>query len=78
MCSEGYLCCIRWSECGPCGLRGSASRVTSGVSLVEFRGPSRLLSVGRGRVVLVRISARQCAVKGPYALSAGVGVVPMA
>ena len=42
---------------------------------MEFRGPSRLLSVGRGRVFLVRIGARQCAVKGTYAVSAGVGVV---
>ena len=32
---------------------------------MEFRGPSRLLSVGRGRVLLVRIGVRQCAVKGP-------------
>ena len=45
---------------------------------MEFRGPSRLLSVGRGRVLLVRIGARQCAVKGTYAVSAGVGVVPVA
>ena len=53
-------------------------QVTSGVSLVEFRGPPWLLSVRRGRVFLVRIGARQCAVKGPYAVSAGVGVVPVA
>ena len=45
---------------------------------MEFRGPLRLLSVSRGRVFLVRISARQCAVKAPYAVSAGVGVVPVA
>ena len=52
--------------------------MTSEVFLVEFRGPSWLLSVRRGRVFLVRISARQCAVKGTYAVSAGVGVVPVA
>ena len=45
---------------------------------MEFRGPSKLLSVHRGRVSLVRIGARQCAVKGPYAVSTGVGVVPVA
>ena len=45
---------------------------------MEFRGPSRLLSVGRGRVSLVRIGAQQCAVKGTYAVSAGVSVVPVA
>ena len=45
---------------------------------MEFRGPPWLLSVRRGRVFLVRISARLCAVKGPYAESAGVGVVPVA
>ena len=46
--------------------------------MLEFRGPSRLLSVCRGRVFLVRIGAQQCAVKGPYAVSAGVGVIPVA
>ena len=51
--------------------------MTNGVFLEEFRGPLRLLSVGRGRVFLVRIGAQQCAVKGPYAEYAGVGVVPM-
>ena len=30
-----------------------------------------------GSVFLERIAARQCAVKGPYAVSAGVGVVPV-
>ena len=45
---------------------------------MEFRGPLRLLSVRRGQIFLVRIGARQCAVKGPYAVSAGVGVVPVA
>ena len=45
---------------------------------MEFWGPSRLLSVGRGRVFLVCIGAQQCVVKGPYAVSAGVGVVPVA
>ena len=45
---------------------------------MEFRGPLRLLSVGRGRVILVRNGAQQCAVKGPYAVSDGVGVVPVA
>ena len=45
---------------------------------MEFRDPSWLVSVRRGRVFLVRIGARQCAVKGPYAVSAGVGVVPVA
>ena len=59
-----------WSLC-------PASRVTSVVSLVEFRGPTWLLSVRRGRVFLVRIGTRQCAVKGHYAESAGVGVVPV-
>ena len=44
---------------------------------MKFRGPSKLLSVGRGRVFLV-IGALQCPVKGPYAASAGVGVVPVA
>ena len=51
--------------------------MTSGESLVEFRGPLWLLSVCRGRVFLVRIGARQCAVKVTYAVSAGVGVVPV-
>ena len=49
--------------------------------MVEFRGPLWLLSVRRGHVFLVRmvrIGARQCAVKGTYAVSAGVGVVPVA
>ena len=45
---------------------------------MEFRGPSRLLSVGRERFFLVRICAQQCAVKGPYAVSTGVGVVSVA
>ena len=45
---------------------------------MEFRGPSRLLTVGRGRVFLVRIGAQQRAVKGPYTVSAGVGVVHVA
>ena len=45
---------------------------------MEFRGPPWLLSVHRGRVFLVRIGARQCAVKGPYAVSDGVGVVLVA
>ena len=45
---------------------------------MEFWGPSWLLSVRRGRVFLVRIGARQCAMKGIYAVSAGVGVVPVA
>ena len=44
---------------------------------MEFRGPPWLLSVCRGRVFLVRIGARQCALKDPYAVSAGVGVVPV-
>ena len=44
---------------------------------MEFWGPPWLLSVCRGRVFLVRIGARQCAVKGPYAVFAGVGVVPL-
>ena len=45
---------------------------------MEFRGPPWLLSVRWGRVFLVQISTRQCAVKGPYAVSDGVGVVPVA
>ena len=45
---------------------------------MEFRRPSWLLSVRRGHVFLVRIGARQCAVKGTYAVSAGVGVIPVA
>ena len=52
--------------------------MTSEVSLVEFRGPPWLLSVLRGRVFLVRMGTGQCAVKGTYAVSAGVGVVPVA
>ena len=45
---------------------------------MEFRSPPWRLSVRRGRVFLVRIGARQCAVKGIYAVSTGVGVVPVA
>ena len=45
---------------------------------MEFRGPQWLLSVRRSRVFLVRIGAQQCAVKCPYAVSTGVGVVPTA
>ena len=45
---------------------------------MEFQGLPWLLSVRRGRVFLERIAARQCAVKGTYAVSAGVGVDPVA
>ena len=45
---------------------------------MEFRGPPWLLSVCSGLVFLVRSGARQCAVKGTYAVSARVGVVPVA
>ena len=44
---------------------------------MKFRGPPWLLSVRRGRVFLVRIGARQSSVKGTYAVSTGVGVVPV-